>query len=580
MNKHAIYHITDTPYAYGKNLNTLRVVLRTANGDIKECILCYKDRYDWKDEFLIERMQIDRTTELFDFYKADISVERNRYRYFFKLVDKGNNIYYLDERGLRNYKIPKDEATAFQYPYIAEGDLYKEVSWLQESVVYQIFVDRFFNGNKDNDPKNTLRWGTSVTPKSMFGGDIKGIISKLDYLNDLGVDLIYLTPIFKSSSNHKYDVNDYYNIDPQFGTLEEGKALVRECHKRGIRIVFDCVFNHSGDDFFAFKDILKNGEKSKYKDWYFIDSYPVDQKKVNYYSFSNHIKSMPKLNTSNKEVKEYLLKVGEFWVKEVGIDGWRLDVCDEVDHNFWRSFKERVKECKNDSIIIGEIMHEATSFLKGDQMDGIMNYPFKGALIDFFARRSITVEQFNEILGQNSTIYMEGITRQLWNLIGSHDTQRFLTECEDNIERMKLAIGFQFSYIGVPYIYYGDEIGLTGGEDPESRKCMIWEKDKQNLELFNWYKSLIKIRKDNLSLVYGDYKVLYCKENVLIFERNFNGEKVIVAVNNNYKKYYVNLGLDIMAKDLLKDGVVDLSKTLILDSMEFKVWKKEGMFAN
>ncbi|WP_238885404.1 glycoside hydrolase family 13 protein [Clostridium sp. YIM B02551] len=580
MNKHAIYHITDTPYAYGKNLNTLRVVLRTANGDIKDCILCYKDRYDWEDEFLTERMQIDRTTELFDYYKADISVERNRYRYFFKLVDKENNIYYLDERGLRDYKIPKDEATAFQYPYIAEGDLYKEVSWLQESVVYQIFVDRFFNGNKDNDPKNTLKWGTSVTPKSMFGGDIKGIISKLDYLKDLGVDLIYLTPIFKSSSNHKYDVNDYYNIDPQFGTLEEGKALVRECHKRGIRIVFDCVFNHSGDDFFAFKDVLKNGEKSKYKDWYFIDSYPVDQKKVNYYSFSNHIKSMPKLNTSNKEVKEYLLKVGEFWVKEVGIDGWRLDVCDEVDHSFWRSFKERVKECKNDSIIIGEIMHEATSFLKGDQMDGIMNYPFKGALIDFFAKRSITVEQFNEILGLNSTIYMEGITRQLWNLIGSHDTQRFLTECENNIERMKLAIGFQFSYIGVPYIYYGDEIGLTGGEDPESRKCMIWEKDKQNLELFNWYKSLIKIRKNNLSIVYGDYKVLYCKDNVLIFERNFNEEKIIVAINNNYKKYYVNLGLDIMAKDLLKDGVVDLSKTLILDSMEFKIWKKEGMFAN
>ncbi|MDD7794437.1 glycoside hydrolase family 13 protein [Clostridium sp. 'White wine YQ'] len=580
MNKHAIYHITDTPYAYGKDLNTLRVVLRTANGDIKECILCYKDRYDWKDEFLTERMQIDRTTELYDFYKADISVERNRYRYFFKLVDKEDNIYYLDERGLRDYKIPKDEATAFQYPYIAEGDLYKEVNWLQESVVYQIFVDRFCNGDKDNDPKNTLKWGSPVTPKSMFGGDIKGIISKLDYLKDLGVDLIYLTPIFKSSSNHKYDVNDYYNIDPQFGTLEEGKTLVSECHKRGIRIVFDCVFNHSGDDFFAFQDVLKNGEKSKYKDWYFIDSYPVDQKKVNYYSFSNHIKSMPKLNTSNKEVKEYLLKVGEFWIKEVGIDGWRLDVCDEVDHKFWRSFKDRVKECKNDSIIIGEIMHEATSFLKGDQMDGIMNYPFKGALIDFFARRAITVEQFNEILGQNSTIYMEGITRQLWNLIGSHDTQRFLTECEDDIERMKLAIGFQFSYIGVPYIYYGDEIGLTGGEDPESRKCMIWEKDKQNLELFDWYKCLIKIRKDNLSLVYGDYKVLYCKENVLIFERNFNGEKIIVAINNNYKKYYVNLGLDTMAKDLLKDGVVDLSKTLILDSMEFKIWKEEGMFAN
>ncbi|MDZ7543054.1 alpha-glycosidase, partial [Clostridium perfringens] len=170
---------------------------------------------------------------------------------------------------------------------------------------------------------------------------------------------------------------------------------------------------------------------------------------------------------------QYLLNVAKFWIDEVGVDGWRLDVCDEVDHDFWRAFKKTVKEANHNAIIVGEIMHEATSFLKGDQLDSIMNYPFKGALIDFFAKRSISVQQFSEILAQNRVIYIESITRQLWNLFGSHDTQRFLTECKNDSKRMKLAIAFQFCYIGVPYIYYGDEIGLDGGEEPLSRKCMI-----------------------------------------------------------------------------------------------------------
>lgn len=573
MNKHAIYHITDAPYAYGKDLNTLTVILRTAKGDIKKCSIHYKDRYDWENEFLVKEMYINSTTELFDFFKANISVDRNRYRYFFKLIDKEDKITYLDERGLRNFEIHRKEATAFQYPYIAKRDLYNQVNWLQEAVVYQIFVDRFCNGDESNDPIGCVPWGSQVTQTSMFGGDLKGIIDKLDYLKDLGVDLIYLTPIFKSSSNHKYNISDYHDIDPQFGTLDDAKILVDECHNRGIKIVFDAVFNHSGDDFFAFKDVIKNGEESRYKDWYFIDSYPINQKEVNYYTFAKNIKTMPKFNTDNEEVRKYLLEVGEFWVKKIGIDGWRLDVCDEVDHDFWRAFKCRVKQAKEDAIIVGEIMHEATSFLKGDQMDSIMNYPFKGAMVDFFAKRLITVEQFSEILAQNTTIYIDSITRQLWNLIGSHDTQRFLTECDNNVERMKLAIVFQFSYIGVPYIYYGDEVGLDGGEEPQSRKCMVWNNNKQDKEIFNLYKKLIKIRKDNLALVYGNYKTMYCKENILVFQRSFNDEEIVVAINNNYKKCKVTIDFNIMAEDLFYDKSAYLSNNLILDSMEFKIFK-------
>ncbi len=282
---------------------------------------------------------------------------------------------------------------------------------------------------------------------------------------------------------------------------------------------------------------------------------------------------MPKLNTHNKEVRKYLLQVGEFWVKEIGIDGWRLDVCDEVDHDFWRAFSKVVKGANKDAIIVGEIMHEANSFLKGDQMDSIMNYPFKFALVDFFGKRSIPVEKFNDILSFNRTIYMSSITRQLWNLIGSHDTKRFLTECGDNVDRMKLAIAFQFCYQGVPYIYYGDEIGLNGGEDPQCRKCMIWEEDKQNMELFNLYKTMISLRKDNKALIYGDYKTLYCKDNILVFNRSYEGTSILIAINNNDEKSSVNISLGHNAVDILTSEKILLNNGLILEPMEFKIIK-------
>jgi len=573
MNKHAIYHITETPYAYGKDLNTLMLRIRTAKDDIKKCNLHYKDRYDWENPFDVKEMKITAQADLFDYFETDVSITRNRYRYYFELIDKNNNTIYFDERGFRDKLKTGEESTAFQFAYLAKGDIYEEATWLQESVVYQIFPDRFNNGDKVIDPENTSLWGTSVKTGSMFGGDLQGIIDKLDYLEELGVNLVYLTPIFKSSSNHKYNTADYYAIDPQFGTLDTAKELIKKCHEKGMKIIFDAVFNHSGSDFFAFKDLLEKQEASKYKDWYLIDSYPVSTEKVSYYTFGDDVSTMPKLNTHNKEVREYLLKVGEYWVKEMGIDGWRLDVCDEVDHDFWRAFNKVVKGANKDAVIVGEIMHEANSFLKGDQMDSIMNYPFKSALVDFFAKRSIPVEQFDNILSFNRTLYMNSVTRQLWNIIGSHDTKRFLTECHDNVDRMKLAIAFQFCYLGVPYIYYGDEIGLNGGEDPQCRKCMIWEKQKQNTELLNLYKTMISVRKNNKALIYGDYKKLYCKDNILVFERSYEGDSLIIAINNNDEEYKVKISVENIAVNISTLEETQLNNGLNLEPMEFKIFR-------
>lgn len=558
MNKHAIYHVLDVPYAYGKDIDTLVLRIRVATDDIEECSVLYRCRYDWESEYKRKPMRIVAQTEIFTYYEVELSIYRNRYRYYFELKDKENNICIYTERGVLGVDYSNIDVAAFQFPYISDDDLYKEEKWLQESIVYQIFPDRFFNGNPDINPDYIKDWGKGkVGRHSMYGGDIRGIIQKLDYLKELGIDLIYLTPIFKSSTNHKYNTADYFEIDPTFGTLEDAKELVLTCHEKGIRIVFDAVFNHSGSDFFAFKDLLANQENSKYVDWYFIDSLPVDIKKCNYYTFANGCSNMPKLNTSNKEVREYLLSVAKYWVKEINIDGWRLDVCDEVSHEFWREFRKEVKSVKSDAIIVGEIMHEANSFLKGDQLDSIMNYPFKNATIDFFGKHNISALEYLDILSANRMLYMNSITKQMWNLVGSHDTKRIINECNNNIGRMKLAITMQFTYVGVPYIYYGDEVGITGEDDPDNRKCMIWDEKKQNKELLNFYKTLISIRKNNKSLIYGDFDIVYCKDEVIGFTREYGDDRVLVILNNSEEERYIKFDIKGYGRELVTNKKVN-----------------------
>lgn len=573
MNKYAVFHVLDTPYAYGKDKDTLIVRVRVARNDIKKCYIHYKDRYDWENSYRKKEMVIVAETELFTYYQVEVSVFRNRYRYYFEFIDNNDESFEYNERGFVNKNFKYNDMNSFQFPYIAEEDLYEEEKWLQESIIYQIFPDRFCNGDNSKNTEGTLSWGKGkVNTKSMYGGDLRGVIEKLSYLKELGVNLIYLTPVFKSTTNHKYNTKDYFDIDPQFGTINEARELVEKAHNNGIKIIFDAVFNHSGSDFFAFKDLIKNQQQSKYKEWYFIDSWPVSQAKDKYYTFANGCENMPKLNTNNEEVKEYLLSVGEYWIKEIGIDGWRLDVCDEVGHEFWREFRKRIKKANKNTIIIGEIMHEANSFLKGDQLDGIMNYPFKNAIIDFFGKNIINAREFLDIMAENRVLYMDSIIRQMWNLIGSHDTKRIYNECEGNINKIKLAIAYQFLYIGVPYIYYGDEIGLDGEDDPDNRKCMIWDEENQNKDLLNFYKMMIKLRKANKELIYGDFEEIYCKNDLLAFKRVLKDTNILVLFNNSDKDEAIELNLNCKGTNLITGEIEKINKVK-LDKKSFAVFK-------
>jgi len=412
--------------------------------------------------------------------------------------------------------------------------------WAKGAVIYQIFSDRFYNGNKNNDPAGTKEWGKlPVTRNTFYGGDLQGIIQKIPYLVELGVDAIYLTPIFKSPSNHKYDTTDYYQIDPHFGDVKDIKKLVRECHKNNIKIILDGVFGHCGVNFFAFQDVLRKGPKSKFVDWFYIRSFPIKKRPRPTYE-SCLIWWLPRLNTENPEVKKYIFDVVSYWMKNAKIDGWRLDVADEICHGFWREFRKLVKKINREALIMGEIWYIASPWLRGDEFDSVMNYPFRQLVIDSFAKHEIDAREFDEGLAWIRKAYKKEVKHVLYNLIGSHDTPRFLTLCRGNIRKMMLAVIFQFTYPGMPAIYYGDERGMTGGPDPDCRRCMDWgELEGRRKELFELYKKLIALRKTHPALKTGEFFTHFVgkKSNVYSYLRRSESQEILVVLNNSAKAH-------------------------------------------
>jgi len=410
--------------------------------------------------------------------------------------------------------------------------------WAKKAIFYQIFPERFCNGDKTNDPPNVVEWGTlPVTHHTFYGGDLRGIIEKLPYLSDLGINAIYLTPIFSSPSSHKYDVKDYYRIDPHFGDLATFQELVQKSHEMRIRIVLDGVFDHCGFEFWAFQDVVEKGAKSEYKEWFRIYSFPIKTHPTpTYETWGRNVWNLPRFMTSNPEVKKYLIDVAVYWIRETDIDGWRLDTASEIDHDFWRDFRKEVKAAKPEALTIGEVPHDASPWLEGDQLDSVMNYPFRDIVIDFFAKRIITVEDFDARLAKLRMQYRQQVNEILYNLIGSHDTPRFLTFCDNNVEKMMCALIFQMTYIGMPVIYYGDEIGMSGtGGSEDWRGAMTWDESKQNQKLLNLCKKLSGIRKTQYALTDGDFTTLHVdsKTNTYAYLRHGGNGRILAAINNS-----------------------------------------------
>lgn len=406
--------------------------------------------------------------------------------------------------------------------------------WAKRAVFYQIFPERFANGDPTNDPPGTLPWGGEPTFTNFFGGDLRGVIEKIPYLKELGITAIWFNPLFASVSNHKYGTSDYMRIDPHFGDEATFKEMVDKLHAAGIRVVLDGVFNHTGDKFWAFQDLIQNGARSPYVDWYFVHQFPIATSPLSYEAWWGFF-DLPKVNTRNPEVRKYLFDVVRHWMS-LGVDGWRLDVPNEVDPDFWREFRRVVKGIKPDAYIVGEIWQDGSFWLQGDQFDAVMNYLFRDALLEFFIRGKWTVEAFDRRIKELLSMYPKQVNQVQLNLLGSHDTERILTAAGGDIKRVRLATLFQMTYVGPPIIYYGDEVGLTGGRDPGSRRTFPWEPAEQDGELLEWYKRLIQIHHSHPALQTGAYKPILVdllQETYAYLRSDDKGDCVAVLLNNS-----------------------------------------------
>ena len=562
MEYSAILHDMDKRFCYAIDKGLFVIRIQVKKDDIKEIILHYMDKYisiEMKDTRKTVPMKKIASSQFHDYYEAQIRMDMICLRYFFEFTDMhGEKAYY------GNYEFSKECITnidrMFDCPQnLREEEMFEVPEWAANKVVYQIFPSRY----AASQPVDKELWYKApITFTDNLHGDIRGIIDHLDYIRDLGIDVIYLTPIFKSDSSHKYDTIDYYQIDPSFGTAEDLRELVQKAHQYGMKVVLDAVFNHTGRDFFAFKDIIENKEKSKYLDWYFIDKFPLDTEPGQAPNFKcfGYYGGMPKLNLKNPEVEKYVTDVACYWLKECDIDGWRMDVGDEISHYFWKHFRRAVKAVKKDALIIGEIWHYAGDFLEGDEWDTVMNYPFYLNLIDLLADEKIGVSRFIQNLG-----YMKGRLNKkcyplMWNLIDSHDTARFLHLC-NNKQKQHLAAAFQLLMPGMPMIYYGDELAMPGANDPDCRRGMYWDEEYRDNEMLEWYKRLIQVRRTHACIVEGELAetITRDEDGTIVLIRKNTEETVALIFNcsNDTKEFNEYAGQYNLLGESVFDGKVE-----------------------
>lgn len=530
MNLSAVRHTGSYPDLYLKDRRTLFLTLHMAAGDAKKCMLVCFSRTDQKKRKYIPMELWIRDGRL-DHFTAEVTFkETARYqKYYFVITDQENRIFYFNAWDICETE-PQDGF--FEFLYANRTNVLEVPNWAKGSIYYQIFPERFCNGNHGNDPSESSPWGTMPTRDNYMGGDLKGITERLDYLQKLGIECIYLNPVFYGDFNHKYATTDYFEIDPMFGSKEDFKELVEELHKRGIRILLDGVFNHCGVHFHAFRDLLEKQEKSRYKEWFYIHDYPVVVSEKNpTYECVGDYGYMPKLNTANIEVQDYIEKVMLYWLTEFHIDGWRLDVADEVDASLWTKVRTDIKVRFPETLLLGETWGDGLDLMDGKQMDSMMNYVFRDAVRDFIAAEKIDARQFSHRVCQMLSHYPEDRNQGMFLPIDSHDTERFLFACRENKEKLKLAVLLQMCFVGAPSIYYGDEIGLTGDNDPDCRRCMIWDSKKQDSGLLQYYKKLIQIRKQEKCIKTGKIAVNLNEGRLFGFIRYDENEEICVICN-------------------------------------------------
>lgn len=540
MKLDAILHIPMSEYCHGLDEDHIVYRLRSAKGDLKKVTLFYGDTACRVTPIIFTPvpMELVASDLTHDYWEAVVDSLYNRVYYYFEMFDGAETkLYYGDV--FTDRKVD-DRSQYFKLPFNHRADIAKVPDWAGDMVVYNIFPDSFATSYRHISlkPKEMKYGGQTVRGK--LGGTLRGIAENVDYLKELGINCVYVNPIFVAGEYHKYDLLDYFHVDPVFGGDEAFRQMVDTLHAHGIRVIIDGVFNHCGWYFFAFDDVVKNQEKSKYCDWFYHLEFPVERPETPEayptYSCFAYERMMPKLNTENPEVRDYFCKVGRYWVEEFGIDGWRLDVASEVDDGFWRAFRKTVKEVNPDALLIGEVWETANHWLQGDMFDSAMNYDFRKHCNLFFAEQSIDAADFSGRITNMLLRYKKQITSAQLNLLDSHDVSRFLSLCDGDTEKYKLAILFMMTFIGMPTIFYGDELGIQGVSEVEYRHPMPW--NGVDTELRDFFRKAITMRHEYVSLRRGDFRMLCaeCGSGLLIYERKLGNQSITVCINCGKKE--------------------------------------------
>lgn len=537
MNRGAVLHIPMSEYAYGIDEEHVTIRLRCGRGDLRQCILYFGDRACRQTPvvFTKQEMETVASDQYFDYYETTLSHPYKRLNYYFELISETERTLYYGDCFME--ECVDDRSEYYQFPYNHRADLVTPPFWAKDAVIYNIFPDSFATGKGYLSGRPVKKEFGGETVRGKFGGTIKGIGENAPYLKELGFTAIYINPVFAAGEYHKYDLLDYYHIDPCFGTNGEFKEMVRIYHENGMKVIVDGVFNHCGWKFFAFDDVVKNGEKSCYKDWFYRLEFPVvrPENGEDYpgYECFGYERMMPKLNTQNPEVIDYFCGVCQYWLKEFGIDGWRLDVASEINDAFWESFRQAAKEVNPDAILIGEVWETARHWLDGKKFDSTMNYDFRKHCRRFFGEGSIDAFDFDGRVTHMRMRYRTQTVHAQLNLLDSHDVSRFLSLCGNDLKRYKLAVLFQMTFPGIPSVFYGDEMGISGILEEEYRAPMKWEGG--NGELLTFYKKAIGLRRDLEALRQGRYRTVQAEQGsrLYIYARETDSDTIVIALNGD-----------------------------------------------
>jgi glycosidase len=604
MNLAAVYHEPKSRYAYPYDAKTLHLRLRTARGDVQAVSLVGSDPFSWRpsktdpgawewdeDAEVHLPMQPQYSTAQHDYWFVSLQPTA-RFRYAFILQSGSEHILY-GCRGFYDLDAHPDfrhqPLLFFNFPYLLPEDVLHTPAWVKDTVWYQIFPERFARGGRQ-------AWNDIVNDglESFAGGNLQGIIDHLDDIQALGVNGLYLTPIFTSPSTHKYDTTDYYHIDPAFGTNEQFGELVHQAHRRGIRVMLDAVFNHCGWLHPFWQDVVKRGKQSQYFDCFFIDREPVinfDVKegelprltpemygKLNYRTFGFQPR-MPKWNTAHPLVREHLFGAIRYWTENFSIDGWRLDVSNEISHDFWREFRSLVKSINPEAYIMGENWDNSYPWLMGDQFDGVMNYELSYPIWNLLGtsetvEEPFDVRQYQLAINQLLVSYPKNNLEAMYNLIDSHDTARIAHTCGGNIDKVRLAFALLLTFTGAPSIYYGSELGMAG-DGHHNRSPYPWGR-LQNLDLRDLVQNLIRLRRQHPSFRAVDLNWLLVDQaaNTMIFSKAAGGERLYLLANVSEQEQELALPAELSHRrvlDLLQEAEIDLTNSLLLPPYGFRL---------